>query len=51
VSDDQMPQTLQELATVLVQTYHPRSVPVLQEIIKGNPQFIQNLCAVMIKHL
>jgi enterobactin synthetase component F len=47
----QMPQTLQELATVLVQTYDPRSVPLLQEIIKGNPQFIQNLCAVMIKHL
>jgi len=51
VCRDQMPQTLQELATVLVQTYDPRSVPLLQEIIKGNPQFIQNLCAVMIKHL
>jgi L-serine---[L-seryl-carrier protein] ligase len=51
VDHDQMPQTLQELATVLVQTYDPRSVPLLQEIIKGNPQFIQNLCAVMIKHL
>jgi enterobactin synthetase component F len=51
VCHNQMPQTLQELATVLVQTYDPRSVPLLQEIIKGNPQFIQNLCAVMIKHL
>jgi enterobactin synthetase component F len=51
VSGYQMPQTLQELAAVLVQTYRPRSVPVLQEVIKGNPQFIQNLCAVMIKHL
>ncbi|HZD78258.1 MAG TPA: amino acid adenylation domain-containing protein [Acidobacteriaceae bacterium] len=51
VCDGQMPQTLQELATVLVQTYDPRSVPLLQEIFKGNPQFIQNLCAVMIKHL
>jgi enterobactin synthetase component F len=51
VCDDEMPQTLQELAAVLVQTYDPRSVPVLQEIIKGHPQFIQNLCAVLIKHL
>ena len=51
VHHNQMPQTLEELATVLVQTYDPRSVPLLQEIIKRNPQFIHNLCAVMIKHL
>jgi enterobactin synthetase component F len=51
VRHDQMPQTLQELATVLVQSYDPRSIPLLQEIIKGNPQFLQNLCAVMVKHL
>jgi enterobactin synthetase component F len=51
VYNDQMPQTLQELAAVLVQTYDPRAVPLLQEIIKGNPEFIHNLCAVMIRHL
>jgi enterobactin synthetase component F len=51
VSREQEPQTLQELATVLVETYDSRSVPLLQEIIKRNPQFLQNLCAVMIKHL
>jgi enterobactin synthetase component F len=46
-----MPQTLEELATLLVQVYDPRSAPLLQEIIKSNPQFIRNLCALMIKHL
>jgi enterobactin synthetase component F len=51
VSGEQMPQTLEELATVLVETYNPRSFPLLQQIIKGNPQFIHNLCAVMIRHL
>jgi enterobactin synthetase component F len=51
VQHNQMPETLQELATVLVQTYDPRSVPLLQEIVKRNPQFIHNLCAVMIRHL
>jgi enterobactin synthetase component F len=51
VHDNQMPQTLEELATLLVQIYDPRSAPLLQEIIKSNPRFIQNLCALMIKHL
>jgi enterobactin synthetase component F len=45
------PQTLKELATVLVQTYDPNSIPLFQEIIRSNPQFIHNLCAVMINHL
>ena len=48
---NQIPKTLKELATVLVQTYDARSVPLLQEIIKGNPEFMHNVCAVMIKHL
>ena len=50
-SGDQRPQTLQELASVLVQTYDPRAVPLLREMIKGDSQFIQRLCVVMIKHL
>lgn len=51
LSSDQMPQTLQELATVLIQTYDPRAVPLLRQIIKGDSQFLHHLCAVMIKHL
>jgi enterobactin synthetase component F len=49
--DENTPQTLKELAAVLVQTYDPQSIPLFQEIIRSNPQFIQNLCAVMINHL
>jgi enterobactin synthetase component F len=45
------PRTLKELAGVLVRTYDPHSIPLFQEIIRSNPQFIQNLCAVMINHL
>jgi enterobactin synthetase component F len=45
------PQTLKELAAVVVQTYDPRSIPLFQEIIRNNPEFIYNLCAVMINHL
>src|SRR5258708_35739340 len=45
------PQTLKELAAVVVQTYDPHSIPLLQEIVRNNPQFIYNLCAVMIHHL
>ncbi len=45
------PQTLKELAAVLIQTYDPHSVPLFQEIIRSNPRFIDNLCAVMINHL
>ena len=45
------PQTLKELAALLVQTYDPHAVPLFQEIIRSNPQFIHNLCAVMINHL
>ena len=51
VSSDQMPQTLQQLAAVLIQTYDPRAVPLLRQIIKGDSQFLHDLCAVMIKHL
>jgi enterobactin synthetase component F len=51
VSSDQMPQTLQELAAGLIQTYDPRAVPLLRQIIKGDSQFLHDLCAVMIKHL
>jgi enterobactin synthetase component F len=49
--DENRPQTLKELAAVLVRTYDPHSIPLFQEIIRSNPQFIQNLCAVMINHL
>jgi enterobactin synthetase component F len=45
------PQTLKQLAAVLVRTYDPQSVPLFQEIIRSNPQFIDNLCGVMINHL
>jgi enterobactin synthetase component F len=45
------PQTLKELAAVVVQTYDPNSIPLFQEIIRDNPEFIHNLCAVMINHL
>src|SRR5260370_32882205 len=45
------PQTLKELAAVLVQTYDPHSIPLFQEIIRSDPQFIHNLCALMINHL
>jgi enterobactin synthetase component F len=49
--DENTPQTLKELAAVLVQTYDPQSIPLFQEIIRNNPQFIHNLCEVMINHL
>jgi enterobactin synthetase component F len=45
------PQTLKELAAVVVQTYDPHSIPLFQEIIRNNPEFIYNLCAVMLNHL
>jgi enterobactin synthetase component F len=48
---ENMPQTLKELAAVVVQTYDPHSIPLFQEIIRNNPEFIYNLCAVMINHL
>jgi enterobactin synthetase component F len=49
--DENTPQTLKELAAMLVQTYDPHSIPLFQEIIRDNPQFIDSLCAVMINHL
>jgi len=49
--DENTPQTLKELAAVLVQTYDPQSIPLFQEIIRSNPQFVDNLCEVMINHL
>ena len=49
--DENTPQTLKELAAILVQTYDPHSIPLFQEIIRSNPQFIDHLCAVMINHL
>jgi enterobactin synthetase component F len=45
------PQTLKELAAVVVQTYDPHSIPLFQEIIRKNPEFIYNLCTVMLNHL
>jgi L-serine---[L-seryl-carrier protein] ligase len=48
---ENMPQTLKELAAVVVQTYDPHSIPLFQEIIRNDPEFIYNLCAVMINHL
>jgi enterobactin synthetase component F len=48
---ENMPQTLRELAAVVVQTYDPHSIPLFQEIIRNNPEFIYNLCSVMINHL
>jgi len=38
--DENTPQTLKELAAVLVQTYDPQSIPLFQGIIRSNPQFI-----------
>jgi enterobactin synthetase component F len=49
--DGNTPQTLKELAEVVVQTYNPRSIPLFQEIIRNNPEFIYNLCALMLNHL
>ncbi len=49
--DGNTPQTLKELAAVVVHTYDPHSIPLFQEIIRNNPEFIYNLCAVMINHL
>jgi enterobactin synthetase component F len=45
------PKTLKELAAVVVQTCNPHSIPLFQEIIRNNPEFIYNLCAVMLNHL
>ena len=49
--DGNAPQTLKELAEVVVQTYNPRSIPLFQEIIRDNPEFVYNLCALMLNHL
>lgn len=49
--DGNTPQTLEELAAFIVQTYDPRSIPLFQEIIRNNPEFIYNLCALMLNHL
>jgi enterobactin synthetase component F len=49
--EENTPQTLKELTAILVQTYDPHSIPLFQEIIRSNAQFIDNLCAVMINHL
>jgi enterobactin synthetase component F len=49
--DGNTPQTLKELAEVVVRTYDPRSIPLFQEIIRNNPEFIYNLCALMLNHL
>jgi enterobactin synthetase component F len=49
--DGSTPQTLKELAEVVVRTYDPRSIPLFQEIIRNNPEFIYNLCALMLNHL
>jgi enterobactin synthetase component F len=49
--DGSTPQTLKELAEVVVQNYDPHSIPLFQEIIRNNPEFIYNLCALMLNHL
>ncbi len=51
LAHEDTPQTLKELAGVLVQTYDPQSIPLLQEIIRAHPHFIHNLCEVMLNHL
>ena len=45
------PQTLKELASLLLHSYNARSIPLVQEIIKSHPQFIEHLFAVMRNNL
>ena len=45
------PQTLKGLASLLLQSYNARSIPLVQEIIKSHPQFIEHLFAVMRNNL
>lgn len=45
------PQTLKELAALLLHSYNARSIPLVQEIIKRHPQFIEHLFAVMRNNL
>lgn len=48
---DNAPQTLKELAALLLHSYKARSIPLVQEIIKSHPQFIEHLFAVMRNNL
>lgn len=48
---EQAPQTLKELATLLLHSYNARSIPLVQEIIKSHPQFLEHLFAVMRNNL
>ena len=48
---DNAPQTLKELAALLLHSYNARSIPLVQEIIKQHPQFIEHLFAVMRNNL
>ncbi len=45
------PATMDELAKVLVRDYSGRSIPVAQEIMKKNPQFIHHVFAVMLNNM
>jgi len=45
------PQTLKELASLLLRNYNARSIPLVQELIKSHPQFIEHLFAVMRNNL
>lgn len=48
---ERAPQTLKELASLLLQNYNARSIPLVKEIIKIHPQFIEHLFAVMRNNL
>lgn len=45
------PQTLKELASLLLHSYNARSIPLVQEIVRQHPQFIEHLFAVMRNNL
>jgi enterobactin synthetase component F len=48
---EQTPATMEELAKVLVHDYSGRTIPVAQEIMKTNPQFIHHVFAVMLNNM
>lgn len=45
------PTTMQELAEMMMHSYSARSIPVAQEMLKKNPQFIRHVFAVMLNNM
>lgn len=48
---DEAPRTLDELGEVLLRTHDARSIPLVQEILKSHPRFLEHLLAVMRNNL